>query len=168
MPNYFIDWDTTTANNGAHIIYAVVTDLSNNATQSNSVSVHVDNPRLSVDSLLNNWLDNFSIQLYSENQNIIKLLVDGQTKINRRVGDLINFTWTPYNSNNLLFYRIRRSQTPAGAFNVWIKVVKESTNYSFIIEENKSYLYYISAWEDINGVATESLGSNKVKINITS
>lgn len=96
--------------------------------------------------------------------------ITGPTEKTVRLGDTVTIDWDPPTStSNLLYYRVRRSQTPSGSYSVWVKIPYDQTQYTFTVTETKSYHYFVSAWYSVvdaqgNTTIVESVGSNHARI----
>lgn len=97
--------------------------------------------------------------------------ITGPTETTVQVGSSVTVQWEMPSPlpPGLLYYRIRRSSTPAGSYNSWVKVASDKLEYTFTATEAKTYIYFIGAWYSTadaqgNTVVKESSGSNQVKI----
>lgn len=96
--------------------------------------------------------------------------ITGPVEKTVKVGSTVTVSWTMPSPlpEGLLYYRIRRAAHPAGSYSPWVKVPADKLEYSFVVTEAKSYIYFIGVWysmiENGQSVIRESVGSNQVRI----
>lgn len=104
----------------------------------------------------------------------------GNYETTKTFGSTVTLNWVYFNPlpTNFLYFRLRRSQAPAGEFAVWQRIYPDkcapdpnnssqsSCNFSF--PADRTYWYFMTAvyQETVNGQTTlkETVGSNQVKI----
>lgn len=95
-----------------------------------------------------------------------------------RLGQTINLNWCYLNPlpQNLLYFRLRRSQAPGGNFAVWKRIdivactpsTTDSTlstcHYEFAAD--RTYWYFLTAVYQETASLKETVGSNQIKVSV--